>query len=74
MGTSSGSGYFISNDVMASAIFSSVSNTDAEETLMANIIYTRVMKENAAKAEQQQSTMDGLQSALDGLRSVDTTA
>jgi hypothetical protein len=76
MGTKTGSGYFVSNEVMSSAIFSAVSNTDAEETLMANIIYTRVMKENAAKAAQQQSAMDDLQSALDGLSKsgVNTTA
>jgi hypothetical protein len=74
MGTKTGSGYFVSNEVMSSAIFSAVSNTDAEETLMANIIYTRVMKENAAKAEKQQSSMDDLQSALDSLSSVDTKA
>jgi hypothetical protein len=76
MGTNTGSGYFISNDVMSSAIFSAVSNTDAEETLMANIIYTRVAKENAAKSSQQQSALDDLQSSLAGLSSggVDTTA
>src|SRR5689334_11462784 len=31
MGTKTGSGYFVSNDLMSSAIFSAVSNTDAEE-------------------------------------------
>jgi hypothetical protein len=67
MGSNKGSGYFVSNELMSSAIFSAVSNTNAEETLMANIIYTRIMKENAAKAEKQASQFDDLQASLASL-------
>jgi hypothetical protein len=71
MGTSSSSSTFVSNDVLSSAIFSAASNIDGEETLMANIIYTRMMKENAAKQASQQSRIDDLQSQL---ASLNTTA
>jgi len=71
MGTKTGSGYFVSNELMSSAIFSATSNLDGEETLIANIVYTRVMKENAKKAEEQASQFDSLQSSLSALQSVD---
>jgi|SRR3954447_832941 hypothetical protein len=64
MGTNTGSGYFVSNELMSSAIFSATSNLEGEETLIANIIRVRVMKEYAAQQEAQQSQLDGLQSTL----------
>jgi hypothetical protein len=67
MGTSPPSSYFVSNDVMAPAIFSATSNIAGEETLIANIVYTRVMKENQAKMDSQQSQFDSLQQALSSL-------
>lgn len=64
-GASTRSSTFISNDALSSSLFGGTSDTlTAEETLMANIIYTRMMKEQMAKYDQ----LASLTSTLDSLR------
>jgi hypothetical protein len=63
-GASTQSSTFISNDALSSALFDGTANAlSGEETLMANIIYTRMMKQQQDQAAQ----LDSLTSTLDTL-------
>jgi hypothetical protein len=63
-GSSTSPSTFVSNEVLGPALFGAASNIAAEETLMANIVYTRMMKEKAAKQEAQLAQLDELQARL----------
>jgi hypothetical protein len=67
-GSSSSSSTFISNEALSSSLYGSVAdNLTSEENLMAQVIYKRVMQEQAAKTTTQQSQIDNLMSSLNTL-------
>lgn len=62
-------GSFVSNDTLSSALFGSVdSNLSSEETLMAQIIKTRLAREQQEKAAKQLALIDSAGSLLDSLK------
>jgi len=62
-------GSFVSNDTLSSALFGSVSdNLSGEETLVAQIVKTRLAREQQEKAAKQLAQIDAAGSLLDSLR------
>jgi hypothetical protein len=67
-GSGSASLSFVSNEALSSALFDYTANIlSAEETLVAQKVYTRVMKENESKMAAQQAQFDELSTRLGSL-------
>lgn len=62
-------GSFVSNDTLSSALFGAVGdNLSGEETLMAQIIKTRLAREQQEKSAKQLALIDSAGSLLDSLK------
>jgi len=74
-GSSSSSSSFMTNDTLSSSLFGSVSdNLTNEEDLMANVIRTRLAKEQAASSSGSGDELAALQQQLASLSAGDSTS